>query len=265
MPNDYLLDNAWRQQRARLAAMEAWFDPGTIRHLETLGVAEGWRCWEVGAGGGSIAGWLAQRVGPSGHTLATDLDTRFVEQLEYANLSTQRHDILADDPPHELYDLIHARFVVEHLHDRMDALQHMLAALKPGGWLLVEDTDSCSWLADPTADPVAIALFSRWIQAYAAFYERHDATIYAGRRLYGEYRALGMQEIGVEGRVFMVQGGSSPAEVWRLTAEQVRERIVAEGNISAADMEQLLELLQDPNFAWMEGAVMAAWGRKLSA
>ena len=62
MPNDYLLDNAWQHQRARLAGLEAWFDPGTIRHVETLGVAEGWRCWEVGAGGGSIAEWLARRV-----------------------------------------------------------------------------------------------------------------------------------------------------------------------------------------------------------
>lgn len=265
MPNEYLLDNAWQQQRARLAGLEAWFDPGTIRHLEALGVAEGWRCWEVGAGGGSIAGWMARRVGTSGQVLATDLDIRFVEQLDAPNLTVQRHDILTDDPPSEGFDLVHARFVVEHLPDRTGALRHMLAALKPGGWLLIEDTDSCSWLADPTADPAAVALFTRWTQAYAAFYERHEATIYAGRRLYGEYRALGLERIGVEGRVFMVQGGSAPAEVWRLTAEQVRERIVAEGDISADDMRHLLELLRDPDFAWMEGAVMAAWGQMPSA
>ena len=176
----------------------------------------------------------------------------------------RRHDILADTAPQAEFDLVHARFVVEHLHDRMGALRHMLAALKPDGWLLIEDTDSCSWLADPTADAEAAALFSRWTQAYAAFYERHDATIYAGRRLYGEYRALGLEQIGVEGRVFMVQGDSAPAEVWRLTAEQVRERIVADGDISADDMQRLMELLSDPDFAWMEGAVMAAWGRKPS-
>ncbi len=265
MPNEYLLDNAWQQQRARLAGLEAWFDPGTIRHLETLGVAEGWHCWEVGAGGGSIAEWLARRVGPSGQVLATDLDTRFLEQLDYPNLTVRRHDVLTDDEPQGEFDLVHARFVVEHLHDRAGALRHMLAALKPGGWLLIEDTDSCSWLAGPTVDAAAVALFTRWTQAYAAFYERHDATIYAGRRLYGEYRALGVEQIGVEGRVFMVQGGSAPAEVWRLTAEQLQERIVAESDISATDMQQLLELLRDPNFVWMEGAVMAAWGRKPSA
>jgi SAM-dependent methyltransferase len=262
MPNEYLLDNAWQQQRARLAGLEAWFDPGTIRHLEALGVAEGWHCWEVGAGGGSIAAWLARRVGPSGHVLATDLDTRFVEEIASSHLTVQRHDILADDPPQAAFDLVHARFVVEHLHERLGALRNMLAALSPGGWLLIEDTDSCSWLPDPTADASAIALFTRWTRAYAAFYEGHETTIYAGRRLYGEYRTLGLDQIGVEGRVFMIQGGSAGAEVWRLTAEQVRDRLVAEGYISAADMQQLLELLSDPDFAWMEGAVVAAWGQK---
>src|SRR5215470_13250338 len=126
MPKEYLLDNAWQQQRARLAGLEAWFDPGTIRHLESLGVAAGWSCWEVGAGGGSIAEWLARHVGPSGQVFATDLDTRFVGQLDYPNLTVRRHNILADTPPQAAFDLVHARFVIEHLDDRMGALRQML-------------------------------------------------------------------------------------------------------------------------------------------
>ncbi len=46
---DYLLDNVWQQQRQRLAGLKAWFDPGSIHHLENIGVSEGWRCLEVGA------------------------------------------------------------------------------------------------------------------------------------------------------------------------------------------------------------------------
>ncbi|HET9109188.1 MAG TPA: hypothetical protein VFN78_00040, partial [Ktedonobacterales bacterium] len=70
---DYLLDNAWQEQDRRLARLEAWFDPGTIQHLEALGVGPGWRCLEVGAGAGSIAAWLCNRVGPEGSVLATDI------------------------------------------------------------------------------------------------------------------------------------------------------------------------------------------------
>ena len=46
--------------------------------LDALGIAEGWRCLEVGAGGGSLVQWMADR----GATVtAIDIDTRFLEQL----------------------------------------------------------------------------------------------------------------------------------------------------------------------------------------
>ena len=48
-------------ERERLRNLEAWLDPITARHLEATGVAVGWRCLEVGAGGGSIAA-LARRA-----------------------------------------------------------------------------------------------------------------------------------------------------------------------------------------------------------
>lgn len=259
----YLLENSWSEQRRRLAALEAWFDPGTIRHLEALGVARGWECLEVGAGGGSIARWLAERVGAEGHVLATDLDTRFLDVLRVPNLEVRRHDILADTLPEGAFDLVHARFIVEHLAARMTALGNMVRALKPGGWLLVEETDSASWVADPFSAPEAAALFAKWTAAYAQLLQTTGATAYAGRLLYGELRALGLTEFGAEGRVFIVQGGSSPAgEVWQLTAQQVSARIVGAGLLSADEMARVVALLGDPSFAWMEGLVMAAWGRK---
>jgi SAM-dependent methyltransferase len=201
--SDYLLDNAWEQQRRRLAGLEAWFDPGTVRHLEALGVAPGWRCLEVGAGAGSIAAWLAHRVGPSGHVLATDLDTRLLAGRGSPNLAVLRHDILAEELPEGDFDLVHARFLLEHLPDRATALRRMAAALAPGGWLLVEETDSSSWVPDPAADPRAGMLFARWTQAFVALCRLAGADAYAGRRAYGELRALGLDEIDAAGRVFM--------------------------------------------------------------
>ena len=259
--NEYLLDNAWQQQRERLAGLESWFDPGTIRHMEALGVGAGWRCLEIGGGGGSIALWLSRRAGPEGHVLATDLDTRFLDVLQEPNLEVRRHNILTDVLPKQGFDLVHARFVVEHLADRMGALRNMASALKPSGWLLVEETDSASWAPAPSNDANDNSLFTRWTAAYASLLAASGADAYAGRRLYGELHALGLTEIGAEGRVFMVRGGSSTAEVWRLTAEQVSERIVTSGLLSEAEMARVIALLSDPAFVWMEGLIMAAWGR----
>jgi SAM-dependent methyltransferase len=259
---DYILDNAWQQQRQRLAGLEAWFDPGTIRHLEALGVSPGWRCLEIGGGGGSIAEWLCRRVGSGGYVLTTDIDTRFLDALTYSNLEVQRHDILRDPLPEGAFDLVHSRFLLEHLADPMAALRRMAGALKPGGWLLAEATDSSNWLADPVSNADDAALFARWTEAFVAFCQLAGGDANLGRRLYGQFHQLGLAAIGAEGRVFMVRGGSPQAEVWRLTAEQIREHVIDAGLMTASDMERLLQLLTDPEFVWMEALVMAVWGQR---
>lgn len=130
---DHMLDNAWQEQRQRLAGLAAWFDPGTVRYLEALRVDSGWRCLEeVGAGGGSIASWLCERAGPDSRVVATDLDTRFLDALTYPPLEVRRHNILTDGLLVAAFDLVHARFVVEHLAGPMAALRRMPGALAPG-------------------------------------------------------------------------------------------------------------------------------------
>ena len=72
--NRYLLDNRRPEAGERFAALAELFDPWTFGHLDDLGLGEGWRCWEVGAGGVSVPCGLAERVGSSGRVLATDID-----------------------------------------------------------------------------------------------------------------------------------------------------------------------------------------------
>src|SRR5262245_60279226 len=72
--SEYLLDNRAAAAQRRFGALSALFDDVTFRHVEALGIQRGWRCWEAGAGGPSVPNWLAGRVGPDGHVLATDPD-----------------------------------------------------------------------------------------------------------------------------------------------------------------------------------------------
>ncbi|WP_243420650.1 hypothetical protein [Micromonospora globispora] len=65
----YLLDNQQTEAGTRFGALAALFDPSTFRHIDALGIAGGWRCWEVGAGGPSVPSWLAARVGTAGHVV----------------------------------------------------------------------------------------------------------------------------------------------------------------------------------------------------
>src|SRR5689334_8013291 len=105
-------------QRARLKAAEDLLDDGTIRVLARVGVQPGWRCLEVGAGGGSIARWLADTVGPTGHVLATDVNTRDLDSGGRPVLEVRQHDIVADPLQEAAFDLVHARLVLEHLPER---------------------------------------------------------------------------------------------------------------------------------------------------
>src|SRR5262252_2571366 len=138
----YVFDNAATQTPARFAALATIFDPGTVRHLMTIGVADGWHCLEVGGGGGSIASWLCDRVGPTGRVIATDIDTRFLETLDKNNLEVLRHDLVTDPLPQGRFDLVHTRLVLMHLPEREQVLARLAAALKPGGWLVAEEFDS---------------------------------------------------------------------------------------------------------------------------
>src|SRR5262245_47219920 len=182
------------EPRQRLAALEAWLDPGTIRLLEVLGVGDGWRCLDVGAGGGSIAAWLCRRVGVAGHVLATDLDTRFLEAIDAPSLEVRRHDVTTDALPDRAFDLVHARAVLEHLprSARERALDRMVAALKPGGWLLAESGDYISWTPLPGVPAQSAALFAR---ASAAIFGLQLIDEFYGRRLPDDLQAHGVVEV----------------------------------------------------------------------
>ena len=107
-------------------------------------IEEGWHCLEVGAGGGSIAEWLCKRVGPTGHVVATDLQTKFIEAINEPNLEVRKHDIVVDELEENFFDLAHTRAVLEHLPRRGEALEGMINSIKPGGWILLEAHDFIS-------------------------------------------------------------------------------------------------------------------------
>jgi SAM-dependent methyltransferase len=94
----------------RLDLLEQIFDPGS-RHRRDL-AQPGWRCLEIGAGRGSMAVWLAERVGPTGQVVATDIDCRYLARLDHPNLEVVQHNVV-EDPLDVLgpgsFDLVCAR------------------------------------------------------------------------------------------------------------------------------------------------------------
>jgi SAM-dependent methyltransferase len=255
----YLFDHGWELEWHRLRLLESVFDPGTVRHLEAVGTGPGWRCLEVGAGAGSMVRWLCSRVGPAGQVVATDLDTGFLASLEEPNLRVMRHDVVADDLDEGDFDLIHARLVLEHLPARELALKRLVAALAPGGVLMLEEFDWSSLCCPPGP---AAELFNRVMVATQDFMESTGYTSTWGRSLAAVFQSQGLVDVAAEGRIIVGVVGAPATEWWRLTLERMREGILARGGASRRDLEAVLVLLDTDDFSFCYPALIAACGRR---
>jgi FAD/FMN-containing dehydrogenase/ubiquinone/menaquinone biosynthesis C-methylase UbiE len=260
----YVFDNSYEIAHERLQLLESAADPGTFRVLETIGIGSGWHCLEVGAGAGSVAAWLSERVGSTGHVLATDIDPRFLKPLavDRLNLEVRRHDVVTDELPASTYDLIHARMVLEHIPDREVALRRLAAALSPGGWLVVESVDFAAETVDPAVGSFYAELFSRAREARFRMMAEHGFDLTYARGLVRRFRSLGLIDIANEGRTYLWPGGTTGAEVSRLSLEHVRDRLVGGGYLTNTEIDELQTMYADPRFASTSPLVMAVWGRR---
>jgi SAM-dependent methyltransferase len=262
----YVFDNSWEKERQRLAGLESMLDPGTRRHLDAVGVSAGWRCLEVGGGGGAIAQWLCRRVGESGSIVATDLDTRFLDALEEPNLRSLRHDVRTDALPEAYFDLIHSRLVLEHLPERGDVLRRLVAALRPGGWIVIEDLDCHALFADPprlfryagdgTTPAVRVWQGIVRVMQHAGF----DGEF--GYRLPGELLSLGLDDVGGELRAPVFRGGSPSVAAHRFTLEHMRASLLDLG-LTEDELDREIAALDDPRALFsLPSVLMAAWARR---
>jgi SAM-dependent methyltransferase len=198
----YALDNSWSKAKRRLALLEFYLDPKTKRRALALGLAHGWRCLEVGAGGGSIALWLSEQVGMEGRVVATDINPTLLEELERPNLKTRHHDILNEPLPEGDFDLVHARWILHHLPTPEIAISRMVSALRPGGWLLLEEVDFFPVHASENADyrDFMTALVNTVVKA-------SGRDCFWARALPGVVTGQGLSNVSGEGDFSLLQGG----------------------------------------------------------
>jgi SAM-dependent methyltransferase len=218
-------------------------------------VGDGWSCLEVGAGGGSIAEWLADRVGPGGSVTATDLDTRFLDALDHDNLTARAHNLLEDPPPGE-FDLVHARLLVEHLPFDA-ALDGLLAAVRPGGFVLVEDLDHVSAVPHPPVSELDQAQ-----EAILSFMSKAGFDPYCGRRLWGALRARGLADVHVEGAVTLMHSDTPGMDFYRFSLEALGPTLVENGALSQEQMDLARAALDNPDFAAFSAILVSAAGRR---
>lgn len=260
----YIFDPRWARERDRLQALEALFDSATAQRLSAIGLSEGWNCLEVGAGAGGIARWMAERVGDSGLVLAIDLNTSLMHQNQSANLQARQHDIVAACPSEGAFDLVHARAVLEHISDRPRALTNMVTAIRPGGWLMIEDIDFGAAMAAALARHVHpsrhAAAYERLIAAIDASYSANGADASFGAALPSELTRLGLEKVQAEVHTPMARGGEETDFV-RLGIQHLGPRLLETGLATEQDLKELHQLTSDPNAFYPPTLMITAWGK----
>jgi SAM-dependent methyltransferase len=257
----YLLDNRQTEAGSRFDALAAVFDPTTFRHMQGFGVGSGWRCWEVGSGGMSVVSWLAKRVGPTGKVLATCTDTSWMASPARAPVEVRVHDVDVDTPPGDGFDLVHARFVLAHVRDRERALLSMIRALRPGGRILVEDTD-------PALQPLLCLeeygpeqeLANRLGHARLALLAERDADLSYGRTLPRLLRQAGLR--GVQADAYFPVASAACTALESATTRQARDELVSSCLATEQDIDQHLANVASGSMDLATSPMISAWGRK---
>jgi SAM-dependent methyltransferase len=251
-------------ERERLGLLERLADPIAFRRLQSLGVGEGWRCLEVGAGHGSIVRWLAQQVGPQGQVVATDLNPRFLRELAGSNIIVRQHDILSDELEDAHYDLVHCRFLLMHLSQPQRAAERMAKAVRPGGWLCLEESDYSATRAADSSHPLATHFTKKISLAFDALRTGGIMDPYFGCGLRGLVEALGFVEVGHEGVTWINRGGEIGARFLQMGFALGRQSWIATGVLSEKDYGALERLYKDPSFTFVDQTLFGAWGRQAS-
>ena len=233
----------------RLELLQEIYDPSTLMLRDF--VQPGWRCLEVGAGRGSVAVWMAERVGKSGHAVATDIDVSFLERVAAANLEVRRHDLLGD-PMDELgegtFDVVCARLLLFWLAgEQGEAIRRMVSLLRPGGWLVDEDGD---WGTPVPVDPTH-PLSAGYERAFGAgeWWSLRGYDPFFGRKLPVLFDHCGLTNITHAASTEVVRGASPWARWWQSSLDAITHaREPAEGDL--ADLADLSMVCMDPT-AWL--------------
>jgi SAM-dependent methyltransferase len=168
-----------------------------------------------------------------------------------------------DPLPETSFDLIHARLVLMHVPERNQALERLIRALKPGGWLVIEDFDARLFdLAIPAGDPAEAARFNKMLGALAALMDERGFEAEWPRRLYGRLRAAGLINVGMEGHLAVREGGSLGMTLLAANFIQVRDEAVAKGLVTDAEVDAVLGRLSEPDFALFSPVMFTAWGQR---
>jgi SAM-dependent methyltransferase len=201
---------------------------------------------------------MAEQVGPQGRVVATDINPRFLMDVDLPNVEVRQHDIRTDALETGAFDVAHCRALLMHLPEPLLVVRRIKTALQIGGWLLVEEPDNSSLRAVDSAHQSAEFFNRKTREVYERVERSSTSNPFFGCQVRGLLEEAGLTEIGNEGRTRIWRGGEPDAAMRCLSLQAYMER----GFLSQTEFAELQKVYSDPSFCYVSLTAFAAWGKR---
>jgi hypothetical protein len=138
----------------------------------------------------------------------------------------------------------------------------LVRALRPGGWLVIEDFSAAFERGTEPVGPAAVR-YRKVHMALADFLARSndDQSDFAAS-LPQQLASLGLTDVGGEGRVVFGRGGSASARVIVAGLRQAGDRMIAAGLVDRPALDEAIAHLETPSSVVSMPTMVSAWGRR---
>jgi SAM-dependent methyltransferase len=251
--------------KSRLDLQSAAYRPSTLDLFSTVGVRPGWRCLDVGSGGGQVTIDLARIVAPGGFSVGIDFDDVIVdlarkEAAEQGVGNVEFRVGRADELDERGFDLAYTRLLLDVVSDPRAVLSSMVTAVVPNGVVIAEEPESSSCFSYPPNDA-----FRRWIEWFCETMRRRGGDPDIGPRLPLLFRSAGLCDIGLRiVHLAWIEG----QEKWLhwMGMGDVRDAVVGEGVATPSEYDDVREevraLTEDSSTVVASARFFQVWGHR---
>jgi len=265
--DQYFLGHSSVEQR-RLQQQAGELAEESARLFDQIGLKPGSRAVEIGCGPQGCLELLSRRVGPEGSVVgielseeAVQLARKFLSDRRIHNVEVRQGNAAAAGLPKESFDLATARLVLVNVPEPEKIVAEMAALVKKGGAVALHEADWCAHICDPP-----LPAWDRLIEALVSYSKAKGMDLYIGRRIPRMLRNAGLVDVQVNPIVHVYPPGHSRRPLPLQFANNLRERMVAEGVISEAEFAQCIASLErhlaNPETLVVSHLFIQAWGRK---
>jgi len=255
-----------KEGKDRLDLLARVLQPTTLKLLDRVGVSRGMKCLDVGCGGGHVSLLMAGIVGQQGRVVGTDTDGEILplarQDAEAANvLNVEFQQVDACTVARQAqFDLVYARFLLSHLKEPENCLAAMVQACRPGGIIVIEDTDfSASFCYPPCT------AYERYKKLYQEVVQRRGGDSNIGPKLPAMFSRAAIQaiELNVIQPTHIRGEGKLMAPI---TMSRISSALIAEGLATEDEVQQILtglnEAAADHETVMSLPRIFQVWGKR---